>query len=269
MRGPFALPGAIKARLATRLRGHGALRKLGLIGGMSWVSTRAYYEDINRIVQRRVSPTASAPMLIESVDFSQLYRTIGADQWGQAAQVLIDSARRLEDVGAGALVIAANSMHAVYDRVADSVSIPVIHIADCVAAKMTERKIKRAALLGTHNVMMEDFYRERLVVEDIELLPPNMEIVEALDTIIYDELMHGKVRRDSERALRTMITNLEKAGAEAVVMACTELDLLIDTEANVLPIFDSGHIHAAAAAEWIIGGDEAAVEVPAADAPSA
>ncbi len=231
------------------------MRKLGLIGGMSWVSTRAYYEDINQIVQRRVSPTASAPLLIESIDFSLLYRTKGADQWDHAAQVLIESARRLESAGAGALVIAANSMHAVYDRVAGAIGIPVIHIADCVAARMSEKGIRRAALLGTSNVMMEDFYRERLVVEDIELLPPNMEIVETLDTIIYDELMHGKVRRDSERELRTMITNLEKAGAEAVVMACTELDLLIDTGANVLPIFDSGHIHAAAAADWIIGED--------------
>lgn len=220
---------------------------------MSWVSTRAYYEDINTIVQRRVGPTASAPLLIESIDFSRLYRTTGADQWNHAAEVMIESARRLESAGAGALVIAANSMHAVYDRVAAEVSIPVIHIADCVSAKMTERGIRRAALLGTRNVMLEDFYRERLVVEDIELLPPNLDIVETLDTIIYDELMHGKVRRESERQLRTMITNLEKAGAEAVVMACTELDLLIDTDANVLPIFDSGHIHAAAAADWIIG----------------
>ncbi len=225
---------------------------------MSWVSTRAYYEDINQIVQRRVSPTASAPLLIESIDFSLLYRTNGPDQWDHAADVLIDSARRLESAGAGALVIAANSMHAVYDRVAEAIGIPVIHIADCVARRMTEKGIRRAALLGTSNVMMEDFYRERLVVEDIELLPPNMDIVETLDTIIYDELMHGKVRRDSERELRTMITNLEKAGAEAVVMACTELDLLIDTGANVLPIFDSGHIHAAAAADWIIGEDAAA-----------
>ncbi len=222
---------------------------------MSWVSTRAYYEDINQIVQRRVGPTASAPLLIESIDFSRLYRVTGGDQWDHAAEVLIKSARRLESAGAGALVIAANSMHAVYDRVQAEVSIPVIHIADCVARKMTEREVRRAGLLGTRNVMMEDFYRERLVVEDIELLPPNMDVVETLDTIIYDELMHGKVRRDSERELRTMITNLEKAGAEAVVMACTELDLLIDTGANVLPIFDSGHIHAAAAADWIIGDD--------------
>lgn len=230
---------------------------------MSWVSTRAYYEDINRIVQRRVGPTASAPLLIESIDFSRLYRTNGPEQWDHAADVLIESARRLESAGAGALVIAANSMHAVYDRVAGAVSIPVIHIADCVATRMTEKGIKRAALIGTRNVMMEDFYRERLVVEDIELLPPNMDIVETLDTIIYDELMHGKVRRDSERELRTMITNLEKAGAEAVVMACTELDLLIDTDANVLPIFDSGHIHAAAAADWIIDDADAQADTPA------
>ncbi len=238
-----------------------ALRKLGLIGGMSWVSTRVYYEDINTIVQRRVNPTASAPLVMESIDFSTLYRTIGKPEWDHAAEILIDSAKRLEAAGAGALVIAANSMHAVYDKVTAEVSIPVIHIADCVARRMTAKGVKRAAILGTRNVMMEDFYRERLVTQDIELLPPNMEVVEQLDTIIYDELMHGKVRRDSERALKTMITNLEKQGAEAVVMACTELDLLIDTDANILPIFDSGHIHAAAAAEWIIGDDTPATPI--------
>lgn len=231
------------------------MRKLGLIGGLSWVSTRAYYEDINQIVQRRGDSTASAPMLIESLDFSTLSRITDEEGWDRAAQVLGESARRLESAGAGALVIAANSMHYVYDRIVEQVSIPIIHIADCVAARMKEKGVDRAALIGTRNVMMEDFYRERLVTQDIELLPPMIEAVDELDAIIYDELMHGKVRRDSERKLKTMITNLEKAGAEAVVMACTELDLLIDTDANVLPIFDSGHIHAAAAAEWVLGKD--------------
>ena len=239
------------------------MRKLGIIGGMSWVSTASYYDRINRDIRRKTSPMTSAPLLVDSLNFAELYNLLEQDEWDRAAEVLISSARGLETCGAEGLIIAANSMHRVYDRVADSVDIPVLHIADCVGRDMAKANCTSAALLGTRNVMMEDFYRERLVVEDIELLPPNMDIVETLDTIIYDELMHGKVRRDSERELRTMITNLEKAGAEAVVMACTELDLLIDTDANVLPIFDSGHIHAAAAADWIIGEQPAQTDTPA------
>ena len=231
------------------------MRKLGLIGGMSWVSTRSYFEDINRIVQRRIGPHASAPMLIENLDFQQLYRITRREDWDAAAEVLIASAQRLEGAGAGALVIAANSMHCVYDRMAQSVSIPIIHIADCVAARMKARGVDRAALLGTRNVMMDDFYRRRLIAQDIELLPPDLELIEELDTIIYDELMVGKIRRSSERALKTILTNLEKEGAEGVVLACTELDMIVDTDANILPIFDGGHIHAAAAADWICGED--------------
>lgn len=231
------------------------MRKLGLIGGMSWISTRDYYQDINRIVQKAVDPTASAPLLIESLDFHPLYRLSSREEWDAAADFLIASARRLEGAGAGAIVIAANSMHCLYDRIVEAISIPVLHIADCVADRMKQSNVARAALLGTRNVMMEEFYRRRLIGQDIELLPPEMDTVEVLDRIIYDELMAGKVRRQSERELRTIITNLEKAGAEAVVLGCTELNLLVDTDANVLPIYDGAAIHAAAAADWILGRD--------------
>ncbi|HQS49432.1 MAG TPA: aspartate/glutamate racemase family protein [Xanthobacteraceae bacterium] len=115
------------------------MRKIGLIGGMSWVSTRTYYEDINQLVQARTSKTASAPLLIESLDFTNLIRLSTPEQWDHAAEVLTDSARRLEQAGATALLIGANSMHKVYDKVVDAVSIPVIHIADAVGAKMKEK----------------------------------------------------------------------------------------------------------------------------------
>ncbi|QQN75853.1 aspartate/glutamate racemase family protein [Croceicoccus sp. YJ47] len=229
------------------------MRKLGLIGGMSWVSTRAYYEDINRIVQRQAGPESSAPMLIESLNFRPLYRIGEKAEWDRAADVLIESARRLESAGAEGLVIAANSMHHVYDKVAAAVSIPIIHIADCVAKAMQEKGVDRAALLGSRNVMMQDFYRERLVAQGIEILPPDEEIADRLDAIIYDELMIGKVTRSSERELKTILTNLGKDGAEAVVLGCTELELIVDTDANVLPVFDGAHIHARAAAEFILG----------------
>jgi aspartate racemase len=223
------------------------LRKLGLIGGMSWLSTRTYYEHLNRIVQKRVGDHASAPLLIESLDFSGLNRLSSPDDWTKAAGVLAKSARRLEKAGATALIIGANSMHKVYDQIAAEVSVPIIHIAECVAERMVADGVKKAALIGTRNVMLESFYRQKL-------LPPEMAFVESLDRIIYDELLLGKASRQAERELKTMLTNFEQDGAEAVVLGCTELEMVVDVDANVLPVYDCTRIHAEAAAEWILGG---------------
>ena len=220
---------------------------------MSWVSTRTYYTAINTTIQAKTDRRTSAPLLIESLDFKLLYRLQEQAEWDGAAAVLSESARRLEAAGAGALIIAANSMHKVYDKVAEAVAVPIFHIADCVGEKMAEDGVTTAALLGTRNVMTESFYRRRLVAHGVDLLPPDMNNVEALDEIIYEQLMVGKVTRDAERALKTMITVKEQEGAEAIVLACTELDQIVDVDANVLPIYDSTQIHADKAAEWILG----------------
>ena len=231
------------------------MRKLGLIGGMSWVSTRTYYERINRMVQQSAGLKSSAPLLIENLDFSQLYGMIEEDEWERATVTLSESAKRLQDAGAGAILIAANSMYRVYDSVQAAISVPIIHIADCMGRQMAANGVETAALLGTRNVMTESFYRRRLVAHGVDLLPPDMDNVEVLDRIIYDELMIGKATRDSQRVLKSMITNLERAGAQAVVLACTELEMIVTIDANVLPIYDSARIHARAGAEWILGSD--------------
>ena len=229
------------------------MRKLGLIGGMSWLSTRSYYERINKLVQARAGMRSSAPLLIESLDFTALSRLSTAEEWQRAAKVLADSAKRLEKAGATAIIIGANSMHKVYDQVAGAVKVPVIHIAECVAARMETDGIKKAGLIGTRNVMLESFYRQKLIVRGIELLPPEMAFVEALDRIIYDELLLGKASRQAERELKTIITNMEQDGAEAVVLGCTELEMVVDVDANVLPIYDCTRIHAETAVDWIMG----------------
>jgi aspartate racemase len=219
---------------------------------MSWVSTGIYYDRINRIVQRRAAPMASAPMLIESLDFCQLYALREDKEWARASEILSESARRLEGAGAEALIIGANSMHKLYDDIAAAIDIPILHIADHVGKALKLAGHKSAALLGTRNVMTESFYRKRLVAHGIDLLPPNMDNVETLDRIIYDELMVGKVTRDAQRAMKTMITNKAQDGADSIVLACTELDLVVDVDANVLPVFDSTRIHCEAAANWIL-----------------
>ncbi|MCC6827865.1 MAG: amino acid racemase [Novosphingobium sp.] len=229
------------------------MRKLGLIGGMSWYSTRTYYDHINRGVQARAGGNASAPLLIESLDYSDLVRLSGAADWKRAGEVLVASAQRLETAGATAIVIGANSMHKVYDAVAAAVSVPVLHIAECVGERMAKDGIRKAAVLGTRNVMVESFYRQKLIARDIELLPPEMGFVETLDRIIYGDLIVGKATRQAERELKTIITHLEQDGAEAIVLGCTELEMIVDVDANVLPIYDCTRIHSDAAVEWIMG----------------
>lgn len=229
------------------------MRKIGLIGGMSWVSTRTYYEHINRLVQGRTSTLSSAPLLIESLDFAPLARLSTAEEWARATGVLIDSARRLEQAEATALLIGANSMHRAYDDIVAAVSVPVIHIADAVGARMEANGTKTAALIGSRNVMLETFYRKRLVAHGVTLLPPVMDNVDEIDRIIYEELMQGRATRSAERTFKTLITNMSQAGAQGVVLGCTELDMVIDVDANVLPIYDGTRIHAEAAVDWILG----------------
>ena len=235
------------------MKGARILRTLGLIGGMSWISTRAYYERINKLVQQRAQPMASAPMVIESLDYSRIASAKNSEDWDGVASILVESARKLEAAGAEGLVIAANTMHKVYDRVAEGISIPVIHIADAVGEAMAEAKCESAALLGTRYVMTESWYRQRLVSHGVDLLAPDPGDVDLVDGIIYKELMLGRVTRDAERALKSVITMKDKQGADAIVLACTELELVVDTDANVLPVFDSTDIHCRAATDWIFG----------------
>jgi aspartate racemase len=228
------------------------VRKIGLIGGLSWYSTKTYYDHIQHGVQARQGKQASAPMVIDSLDSTSLMRLSSAEDWSRAASELSESARRLEGAGATAILIGANSMHKVYDQVAAAVSVPILHIAECVAQRMVEKGAKRAALLGTRNVMLESFYRQKLIAREIELLPPSMNRVETLDRIIYDELMLGRASRQAERELKSIITALEQEGAEAIVLGSTELEMIVDVDANVLPIFDCTAIHAERAVEWIL-----------------
>src|SRR5690606_1900238 len=176
---------------------------------------------------------SSAPLLIESLDFAQIYALKDDADWKRGAKILTASARRLEAAGAGALMICANSMHRVYDHVAEAVSVPIFHIAECVGERMGADKVEKAALFGTSNVMTESFYRRRLVAHGVDLLPPDLDYAEELDRIIYEQLMVGKATRDAERALKTMITVKEQDGAHAIVLACTELDMIVDVDANV------------------------------------
>jgi aspartate racemase len=228
------------------------MRKIGLIGGLSWTSTARYYQIINERVHRAKGGFHSAPVLIESLDFAEVARCTTADDWDCASGQLIGAAKRLEAAGAEALLICANSMHKIYERVAESVAIPILHIAEVVGEKMKADGIKSAALIGTRNVMAEKFYRQRLVGHGVSLLPPDLELADRIDRIVYDELVVGKIMRESERYMKSELTDISKENVQAVVLACTELELIVDVKANVLPIYDCMSIHAKAGVDFIL-----------------
>ncbi|HEX8655481.1 MAG TPA: amino acid racemase [Allosphingosinicella sp.] len=231
------------------------MRKLGMIGGLSWVSTALYYEHINKGVNRRLGGVASAPLVIESVDFARFSALQHSGRWGEAADQLAACARRLEAAGAGALILCSNSCHKVYDEVAAAVSIPLLHIGDITAAKLVADGVRRAGLIGTRFTMEEAFYRERIEAHGIELSVPEPALAKEIDRIIFEELVRGTVSRVSQRTLKTCLTLMGQARNQAAILGCTELVTLVDPGANVLPIYDTTAIHAAAAVEWILADE--------------
>lgn len=230
------------------------MRKLGLIGGLSWTSTARYYEIINGAVQRRLGGLHSARLAIESLDFADVARCVSEDDWECAAGEVVAAARRLEASGADGLLICANSMHRVHDAVTAAVSVPVIHIVDVVGARLKTDGIRTAALVGTSNVMLDKGYRQRLVGQGVGLLPPDTELAGRIDRIVYEELAMGKVTGDARRYMKSELTDIAKQDVQAAILACTELEMVVDVGANVLPIYDGTTIHAMAGVEFMLAG---------------
>lgn len=234
------------------------MRKLGIIGGTSWASTALYYEHINRTVAQRLGGLHSARLTIESLDLAPVAAMELSGDWDGVAEIHVDAARRLEAVGADAVIITSNTGHKVYDAVAPAIGVPMLHIADATADRLAADGRSRVALIGTRFTMTEPFVRSRIEARGITLAPVNDLWMAEVDRIIFEELAAGRVVRDSQRKLRTLITELSKQKVQAVVLACTELVLAVDVRANVLPVYDTTAIHARAAAEWMLADQEEA-----------
>ncbi len=234
------------------------MRKLGIIGGISWSSTALYYEQINQGVAARLGGLHSASLVLDSLDLAPIAELHHREDWGAVGKIAAQSARRLEAAGAKGILLASNTMHRVYDDTTAAVGVPVLHIADATADRLARDKVQRVALLGTRFTMTEAFVRERLERRGIQLMPIQPHWMTEVDRIIYDELAAGRVIRDSQRKLKTLITELAKQKVQAVVLGCTELVLAVDTRANVLPVYDTTAIHARAAVDWMLGDEEQA-----------
>jgi aspartate racemase len=234
------------------------LRKLGIIGGTSWHSTALYYDHINRGVAQRLGGLHSARLSIESLDLAPVAKMELSGDWDGVAKVTIDAAKRLEASGVEGLLITSNTGHKVFDAVAANVDVPMLHIGDAVADRLVADRQTRVALLGTRFTMTEGHVRDRLERRGINLVPIDAASIREVDRIIFDELTMGRVSRDSQRKLKTLITELAKQKTQAVVLGCTELVLAVEVRANVLPVYDSTAIHARAAVEWMLAEQEEA-----------
>jgi aspartate racemase len=234
------------------------LRKLGIIGGTSWSSTALYYEHINRGVAKRLGGLHSARLVIESLDLAPFAEMELSGDWDGVARVTLEAARRLEAAGAEGVIITSNTGHKVYDSVAPKVAVPMLHIGDATVDQLIADGRRRVALLGTRFTMLEPHVRSRLESRGIAIVPIEDVWIAEVDRIIFEELAAGRVIRDSQRKLKTLITELAKQRVQAVVLACTELVLAVDVRANVLPVYDTTAIHARACVEWMLAEEDEA-----------
>lgn len=234
------------------------MRKLGIIGGTSWSSTALYYEHINRGVAQRLGGLHSATLAIESLDLAPIAAMELSGDWDGVAKATLDAARRLQASGAEGIIITSNTGHKVYDAVAACIGLPMLHIGDATADRLVADGRTRVALLGTRFTMTEPHVRSRLESRGIALMPVEPEWICEVDRIIFDELAAGRVVRDSQRKLKTLITELAKQKVQAVVLGCTELVLAVDVRANVVPVYDTTAIHARYAVDWMLSEEEQA-----------
>jgi aspartate racemase len=234
------------------------VRKLGIIGGATWSSTALYYEHINRGVAQRLGGLHSARLVIESLDFEDYAAFHRANDLAGGNALIVASAKRLKDAGAEALVLASNTMHRAHAEVTAATGLPLIDIRQVTAERLVADRRSRIALLGTRFTMTEPFAREPYEERGIVVHELTSEWRAEVDRIIYEELATGRVVRDSQRKLKTLITELVKQKVQAIVLGCTELVLAVDTKANVLPVYDTTAIHARAAVEWMLADEEEA-----------
>ncbi|HEY4076638.1 MAG TPA: aspartate/glutamate racemase family protein, partial [Rhizomicrobium sp.] len=223
---------------------------IGLIGGMSWESSAEYYRIINEKVRDRLGPLNSSRCLMWSFDFAEIEALQHSGRWDEAGQMLADAAQRLERGGADFLVLCTNTMHRLADTLQAAVSIPLLHIADPTAERIKKAGFKRIGLLGTAFTMEQDFYKGRLAARHgLDVLVPNDADRATVHRVIYDELVQGRVEESSRAAYRAIIARLVAQGAEAVILGCTEIMLLVRPEDSAVPLFDTTAIHADAAVE--------------------
>jgi aspartate racemase len=229
------------------------MKTIGMIGGMSWESSLEYYRIINEAVKERLGDLHSAKSLMVSVDFAEIEVLQREGRWQDATRAMVEAARAVEAGGADFLIICTNTMHKMADEVQQSIAIPLLHIADATAEAIKARGLQRIGLLGTRFTMEQDFYRGRLVEKyALDVLVPESADREIVHRVIYDELVLGRIEPASKAEYLRIIANLAQAGAEGIILGCTEIGLLVSQTDSSLPLFDTTRIHALAAVKYAL-----------------
>lgn len=229
------------------------MKTIGMLGGMSWESTATYYREINEGIKQNLGGLHSAKICLYSIDFDEIEKLQHTDDWDTAAMVLADGARKIEAGGADFLIICTNTMHRVASEIEQAISIPLLHIADATALKLKDDNITRVGLLGTRFTMEHNFYKSRITeLFGIEVLVPEPDERTLLHAVIYDELCLGKIENTSRQQCLEIISRLFARGAQAVILGCTEIALLISQDHTNIPLYDTTVIHANQAVSYAL-----------------
>jgi aspartate racemase len=233
------------------------MKTVGLLGGMSWESTVPYYQVLNREVGRRLGGFHSARVLLLSVDFQEIESLQHRGEWGKLGEMLARDALTLEEAGAEFLVLCTNTMHLVAPAIEAEISIPLLHIADATAQRIKASGLDRVGLLGTRFTMEEPFYKGRLEkAHGLSVEVPAERDRASVHRVIYEELVHGRIREESKREIKRVAMDLARSGAQGVILGCTEIGLLLKQEDVAVTLFDTTLIHAEAAAAFAVEGDQ-------------
>lgn len=228
------------------------MKTIGLLGGMSWESTLVYYRAINQEVKRRLGGLHSARILINSLDFAGIEILQRKGDWQSAGVQLAEAAQALQRAGADFILIGTNTMHRVADEVEGALRVPLLHIADATAEELNRRGISKVGLLGTAFTMEQAFYRDRLARRQIEVIIPPQAQRQEVHRVIYEELCQGQCLEASRQRYLEIIDALHRAGAEGVILGCTEIGLLVNQDDTSMPLFDTCAIHACKAVDWAL-----------------
>lgn len=221
------------------------MQTIGLLGGMSWESTSLYYRTINEQVKKRLGGLHSAKLMLYSVDFQEIEQLQVAGKWQQAGDILADAARALERAGASFIVLCTNTMHKVAQQITEAVNIPLLHIADATGSRIHAAGLRKVGLLATRFTMEQDFYTSRLQEGyGLDVIVPQEDDRNTVHRVIYEELCQGIISEESREHYRQILIRLKEQGAEAVILGCTEITLLIKERDSELPLFDTTAIHA-------------------------
>jgi len=226
------------------------MKTIGLLGGMSWESTESYYRLLNETVKERLGGLHSAKVVLHSVDFAEIEQLQHLGEWDKTAEILKKAAQGLEKAGADFILICTNTMHLVAPQIQAGINIPLLHIADATAEEIVKANIQKIGLLGTAFTMEEDFYKGQLQNKyHLDVITPNSNDRKIVHQIIYDELCLGNIQNNSRKEYLRIIDDLVKQGAEAIILGCTEIALLIEPQHTKVKLFDTTRIHALKAIE--------------------